>query len=197
LAFINASGVTRLWPYLSLGAVLWFLVLESGIHATIAGVLLAATLPVRAGDGEETSPVHRLEHLLAPWVAFLVLPAFGFANAGVPLAVPAATLVSPVTIGVALGLFLGKQLGVFGGAWLAIRLRLAELPEGTTWPQLYGGAVLCGIGFTMSLFIGLLAFTDVELHDETKIGVLAGSLASAIGGWAVLRFAGEGTRRTA
>jgi NhaA family Na+:H+ antiporter len=189
LVVVNASGVARLWPYLVLGALLWFFVFRSGIHPTIAGVLLAATLPVRVDKGDEVSPLHRLEHGLQPWVAFLVLPIFGFANAGVALGgLGLDALTHPVTVGAALGLFLGKQFGVFGGAWLVIRAGLATRPEGSTWGQLYGVAILCGIGFTMSLFIGLLAFTTDEFHDATKIGVLAGSLASAILGWLVLRY---------
>jgi NhaA family Na+:H+ antiporter len=194
LVVVNASGVTRLWPYIILGALLWFFVFRSGVHPTIAGVLLAATLPVRADKGDEVSPLHRLEHALGPWVAFAVLPIFGFANAGVALGgLGLDAFTHPVTVGAALGLFLGKQFGVFGGAWLVIRVGLATRPEGSTWGQLYGVAILCGIGFTMSLFIGLLAFTTDEFHDATKIGVLAGSLASAILGGLVLRY----QRRTA
>ncbi len=185
LAALNASGVKHLWPYLILGALLWFFVLKSGVHPTIAGVLLAATIPVGAG---EHSPLNRLEHALQKWVAFLVLPLFGFANAGVALGVAGlAVFAHPVTLGSALGLFFGKQIGVFGGAWLTVRAGLASRPEGATWAQVYGVAILCGIGFTMSLFIGLLAFTSDEFHDATKIGVLAGSLVSAIVGWLVLR----------
>ena len=185
LAALNASGVKRLWPYLVLGAVLWFFVLKSGVHPTIAGVLLAATIPVHAG---EESPLHRLEHALQKWVAFLVLPVFGFANAGVAFgAAGLAALAHPVSFGSALGLFFGKQIGVFGGAWLTVRAGLAARPAGATWMQVYGVAILCGIGFTMSLFIGLLAFTSDKFHDATKIGVLAGSVGSAIAGWLVLR----------
>jgi NhaA family Na+:H+ antiporter len=188
LVAINASGVTRLWPYLALGVALWFFVFESGVHPTIAGVLLAATLPVSADKGEEASPLHRLEHALSHWVAFLVLPVFGFANAGVSLGgLGFGVFTHPVTVGAALGLFLGKQFGVFGGAWLVIRAGLAQRPDGATWGHLYGVAVLCGVGFTMSLFIGLLAFATDDYQDATKIGVLAGSLASAIVGWLVLR----------
>lgn len=190
LVVINASGVIRLWPYLVLGAALWFFVFESGVHATIAGVLLAATVPVRCVKGELASPLNRLEHALTPWVAFLVLPVFGFANAGVALGgVGLGAFGHPVTLGAALGLFIGKQFGVFGGAWLVIRAGFAHRPEGATWVQLYGVAILCGIGFTMSLFIGLLAFATDDYLDATKIGVLAGSLVSAVVGWVVLRLA--------
>lgn len=191
LTLFNASGVTKLWPYLSLGALLWFFVLNSGAHATIAGILLAATIPVRGKEGETgDSPLEVLEHALARFVAFVVLPVFGFANAGVGLGgLGLAAVAHPVTLGSAVGLFVGKQVGVLGGAWLAVRTGLAARPPGATWSQLYGVAILCGVGFTMSLFIGLLAFTSDEFHDATKIGVLAGSIVSAIVGWAVLRLA--------
>lgn len=184
---LNRLKVLMLWPYLLLGAVLWFLVLKSGIHATLAGVALALTIPLRADDH---SPLHRLEHALHKPVAFVVTPIFGFANAGLSFAgVGLAALLDPVPLGVALGLFVGKQLGVFGVAFGLIKLGWARLPRGASWGQLYGVAVLCGIGFTMSLFIGALAFKDPHLIDETKIGVLAGSLASALVGMAILRIA--------
>jgi NhaA family Na+:H+ antiporter len=188
---LNRFRVRHLAPYLILGVVLWYFVLQSGVHATLAGVALALTIPLRpspAAPESKDSPLHILEHSLSPWVAFLIVPIFGFANAGVSLAgfTPAA-LLDPVPLGVAAGLFVGKQLGVFGFAWAAIRLGLADLPAHATWRQFYGVAVLCGIGFTMSLFIGLLAFTDAHLQDETKIGVLLGSLLSAMVGWALIR----------
>ncbi|MEJ0013713.1 MAG: Na+/H+ antiporter NhaA [Bauldia sp.] len=186
LVALNVAGVRALWAYLVAGAVLWFFVLKSGVHPTIAGVLLAATVPIAGGTLE------KLEHLLQRRVAFLVLPLFGFANAGVALGASGlAALGHPVALGSAVGLFLGKQVGVFGGAYLTIRARLAAMPADATWRQVYGVAILCGIGFTMSLFIGLLAFTADTYHDATKIGVLAGSVASAIVGWLVLRFAGR------
>jgi NhaA family Na+:H+ antiporter len=188
---LNRAGITRLVFYLVLGAVLWVFVLKSGIHATLAGVALAAAIPLRSRDAIERapSPLHRLEHALTPWIAFLIVPIFGFANAGVSLAgmTPSAMLDS-VPLGVAAGLFFGKQIGVFGFAWIAIRLRLASLPAHATWLQLYGVAALCGIGFTMSLFIGLLAFADPHLQDEAKMGVLTGSLLSALVGWLIIRF---------
>ena len=192
LIALNRVGVTRLSVYAPLGLLLWFLVLRSGIHATIAGVLFAITIPLQRSPGQPDaagSALHRLENALHPWVSFLVLPVFGFANAGVSLAgFGAAALLQPVTLGCALGLFAGKQIGVFGSIWLAVKLGLARRPAGTSWPQLYGMALLCGIGFTMSLFIGLLAFGDAGvLQDQTKIGVLLGSLVSAVAGWTVLR----------
>jgi len=187
LVALNRLKVLKLWPYLLLGAVLWFLVLKSGIHATLAGVALALTIPLRADDH---SPLHRLEHALHKPVAFVVTPIFGFANAGLSFAgVGLAALLDPVPLGVALGLFVGKQVGVFGVAFGLIKLGWARLPRGASFGQLYGVAVLCGIGFTMSLFIGALAFKDPHLIDETKIGVLAGSLASALVGMATLRVA--------
>lgn len=190
---LNRLKVTRLAPYLALGAVLWWLVLLSGVHATVAGVILAMTIPLRRTKGapdDMTSPLHRLEHGLSPWVAFLIVPVFGFANAGVSFAaMTLGMLLAPVTLGVALGLFVGKQIGVFGAAFLAIRFRLANLPVAASWAQLYGVALLCGIGFTMSLFIGLLAFPDPILQQEVKVGVLMGSLASALCGAAILLIA--------
>ena len=190
LIALNRLKVARLAPYLVLGLALWVLVLLSGIHATIAGVALAMTIPLRPSRGapdDAESPLHRLEHTLAPWVAFLIVPVFGFANAGVAfIGMTPAILGEPVTLGVALGLAVGKQLGVFVAAALAIRLGVACLPVAASWAQLYGVSLLCGIGFTMSLFIGLLAFPTPLVQDEVKIGVLVGSLISALGGALVL-----------
>lgn len=191
---LNRAGVSRLTPYLLVGAVLWVLVLRSGIHATIAGVLLALTIPLRPSAGrpdDPTSPLHRLEHALHPWSAYLVLPVFGFANAGVSFAgLTGGMLLEPVTLGVALGLFAGKQIGVFGAVLAAVKLGLADRPTHAGWWQIYGLALLCGVGFTMSLFIGLLAFAATpELEAATKLGVLAGSLACMLAGALVLRFA--------
>jgi Na+:H+ antiporter, NhaA family len=195
LAAMNRFGVTRLWPYLALGVLLWFFVLRSGVHATIAGVALAFTIPLHPAPGRPDdiagSPLHRLEHGLHNWVAFGVIPVFGFANAGVSFAgLTAEALVDHLTLGVALGLLLGKLVGVFGSAALTIRLGLADLPMGASLPQLLGVSMLCGIGFTMSLFIGLLAFADDPLlQAEVKIGILGGSLLSGLAGWAILRVA--------
>src|SRR3712207_1639638 len=159
LAALNRFGVLRLLPYLLLGAVLWFFVLRSGVHATIAGVALACAIPLRPAPGRPDdmagSPLHRLEHRLNRWVAFGVVPVFGFANAGVSFAgVSADALLAPLTLGVSLGLLVGKLVGVFGAAALTIRAGLADVPMGASWAQLAGVALLCGIGFTMSLFIG-------------------------------------------
>lgn len=191
---LNRSGVKRLWSYLLLGAVLWYFVFLSGVHATIAGVLTALMVPVTrspgAGDDAE-SPLHMLEHALAPWVGYLIVPLFGFANAGVSLAgMSPAILLAPLPLGIAAGLFLGKQLGIFGSVWIAVKVGFASPPASATWTQIYGVAMLAGIGFTMSLFIGGLAFPGNEaLVDEVKIGVLAGSILSAVIGFMVLRFA--------
>jgi NhaA family Na+:H+ antiporter len=183
--------VVRLWPYLALGLALWLFTFLSGVHATLAGVALALIIPIRCTPGapdDLRSPLHRLEHGIQPWVAYLVIPLFGFANAGVSLVgLGLGALLQPVALGVAAGLFFGKQIGVFTTTWLAIRLRLADTPEDATMLQVYGVALLCGIGFTMSLFIGLLAFDDPALQAQVKIGVLSGSLLSALAGALVLR----------
>lgn len=188
LFVLNRLGVTALAPYLLVGALLWFCLLHSGIHATLAGVILALFIPLGDTAADDASPLLRLESALHPWVAFLIVPLFGFANAGVSLAgMTPDKLLEPVPLGVTLGLFLGKQLGIGALALLAIRSGLARLPEGASWLQLYGMALLCGIGFTMSLFIGALAFPGAPfLVDEVKVGVLLGSLLSAVAGIAVL-----------
>jgi Na+:H+ antiporter, NhaA family len=191
---LGKSGVTRLWIYLIGAGALWYAVLLSGVHATVAGVLAAAVIPIvhtpGAPDAPE-SPLHRLEHGIAPWVAFLIVPLFGFANAGVSLeGVGLSELLAPLPLGIAAGLFVGKQVGIFGAVWLSVKLGLATPPRGATWLQVYGVAILCGIGFTMSLFIGALAFPDrPELVEEAKIGVLFGSFLSALVGYLLLRFA--------
>ncbi|WP_245428700.1 Na+/H+ antiporter NhaA [Phyllobacterium phragmitis] len=195
LIALNRMGVMKLTPYLIVGVILWFLVLRSGVHATVAGVVLAMTIPLRPAPGrpdDMTSPLHKLEHALSNWVSFLIVPIFGFANAGMSFSgLDASVLTDTLTLGIALGLFVGKQIGVFGAAWLAIKLRLSAKPMGASWTQLYGVSLLCGIGFTMSLFIGLLSFPSEHMQDETKIGVLVGSFLSAICGWLILRFSGE------
>ena len=189
----NRAGVKMLWPYLLGFLLLWFLVLLSGVHATVAGVLAAMTVPLRRSPGAPDavdSPLHRLEHAIHPWSAYLIVPLFGFANAGLNLGSDAlAALFAPLSLGVALGLFLGKQAGIFGAVWTAVRLGVAERPAGASWGQVYGMAMLCGIGFTMSLFIGALAFPDnALLVEEAKGGILLGSLMSALSGYAMLRW---------
>ena len=172
------------------GIVLWALVFRSGVHATLAGVALAFVVPMRARPNEDQAPAERLEHHLGLWVAYGILPLFGLANAGLGFAtLPAGAWSDRLAIGVALGLFVGKQVGVFGAVLLAARLGLARLPAGVTRLQLYGGAVLCGIGFTMSLFIGDLAFRQSPRGDEVKLAVFVGSLASAALGLLILRLA--------
>lgn len=192
LIALNRFGVLRLWLYFLLGAFLWFLVLRSGVHATLAGVILALTIPLKGESAEPNksmSPLHMTEHALAPWVTFLILPIFGFANAGVSFAgMTVSALTDPVPLGIALGLFIGKQSGIFLASAAVIKLGLARLPSGAGWVQLYGLSMLCGIGFTMSLFIGLLAFPDaVDLQSEVKLGVLAGSVLSGVAGALLLR----------
>lgn len=191
---MNGAGVRVLWPYLIAFLLLWFTVLLSGVHATVAGVLAAMLIPIVRSPGAPdlaTSPLHRLEHGLHPWAAYLIVPLFGFANAGVNFSgMNTAQVLAPLPLGIAAGLFVGKQLGIFGSVWLAVRLGLASPPRGTTWLQIYGVALLCGIGFTMSLFIGALAFPgNLALVEEAKIGVLGGSILSAITGFLVLRLA--------
>lgn len=194
LALLNRLRVRQTAPYIVLGIVLWVSVLKSGVHATLAGVALAFFIPMRHTDdlGESYSPVKQLEHELHFWVAFCILPLFAFANSGVTLAgLSFNSLLNPVPLGIAAGLFLGKQIGVFACSWLAIKLGIARLPKGANWLQLYGIAVLCGIGFTMSLFIGSLAFEhggpDYAVDD--RLGILTGTLLSALLGYGVLRYA--------
>ncbi|SNS67216.1 Na+/H+ antiporter NhaA [Sphingopyxis indica] len=190
----NRSGVKSLIVYLLLFVILWYAMLLSGVHATIAGVLAAMAIPLEKTPGHPdsaTSPLHRLEHALHPWVAFAIVPLFGFANAGVDIGgLTLAQIFAPLPLGIALGLFLGKQIGIFGSVWLSVKLGIAGKLRGATWLQIYGVAVLCGIGFTMSLFIGGLAFPGRPLLvEEAKIGILMGSLLAALTGYAVLRLA--------
>jgi Na+:H+ antiporter, NhaA family len=193
LLALNRSGVTRVDAYLFVGVLMWVCVLKSGVHATLAGVVTAMAIPMR--DAQGTSPSQNLAHGLHPWVSFLILPAFAFANAGVSLAgVNAAVLMQPVTLGIGLGLVVGKCVGVLGSVWLMVRLGLAPRPAGASWVQVLGVALLCGIGFTMSLFIGGLAFEGQGPQWETqvKLGVLVGSLLAAALGGAVLWRASRG-----
>jgi Na+:H+ antiporter, NhaA family len=196
---LNRFKVNVLWPYLILAALLWYATLLSGVHATIAGVVAAFAIPFRRTLGSpdaEDSALHRLEHALAKPVAFFIVPLFGFANAGVSLeGVGLQTLAEPLPLGIALGLFLGKQLGIFGSVWAAVKLGIAVRPKDASWTQVYGVALLCGIGFTMSLFIGGLAFTDAAQGDAVKIGVLMGSLLSAVAGYLVLRIVAQKTAK--
>lgn len=186
LVVMNLAGVVRVGAYAIVGTVLWVCVLKSGVHATLAGVAIGLAIPL--DDRRGGSPLEHLEETLHPWVAFGIMPAFAFANAGVTLGdVTWTAIFAPVPLGIALGLFLGKQIGVFGFAYAAVRLGLCRLPEGVGWIHVYGVALLAGIGFTMSLFIGTLAFADPAQAVGVRIGVLGGSILSAIAGYLVLR----------
>ena len=187
LVTLNRAGVQALWPYLLIGSGVWLGVLLSGVHATLAGVAVALTIPLRAPAAQ--TPLVRLEHAIHGWVAFLIIPIFGLANAGVSFTgMSPSDLLAPLPVGIALGLFLGKQLGIFSTLWVMVRLRLAPQPEQASWRHLYGMSLLCGIGFTMSLFIGGLAFGDDAARlDAVKIGVLGGSLLSGVAGYWLLR----------
>jgi NhaA family Na+:H+ antiporter len=192
LFVLNRRGVLDLVPYLLVTMILWAAVLKSGVHATLAGVIAAFFIPYRKLDSEEKTQLEKLEHDLQPVVAYAILPLFAFANTGVSLqGVSLASLSQGVPLGIAAGLFFGNQVGVFGFSWLAIKLGLARLPQGANWLQMYGIALLCGIGFTMSLFISSLAFeqTGSELIVNDRLGILAGSIISGILGYSVLRYA--------
>lgn len=189
LVVLNRLGVTRIAVYTTIGVVVWLCVLKSGVHATLAGFAVACTVPLRT-ESTAPSPLRHLEHSLHPWVAYLILPLFAFANAGVSFAgISTDALLGPVSIGIAAGLFFGKQAGVFGIVWLAVKLKLAQLPKGSDWLSIYGVALLTGIGFTMSLFIGSLAFERGAFDQlaATRVGVLTGSVLSAIAGYLILR----------
>ena len=193
LIILSRLGVERVAAYVLFGVALWVFVLKIGVHATLAGVLVALAVPMRSRTDRERSPLKELEHDLHPWVAYGILPLFAFANAGVSFAgVTPSSLLEPVPLGIAAGLFLGKQLGVFLPILAAIRLGIAEKPEGATWLQIYGVAALCGVGFTMSLFIGSLAFEnpadDQSFAAPIRLGVLSGSLLSGLLGYFLVRF---------
>ena len=195
LLLLNRMRVTRIDVYAAVGLVIWVFVLKSGVHATLAGVITALAIPAR--DAAGASPLERTQHALHPWVAFSILPLFGFCNAGVNLAgASLSALFEPVTLGIGAGLVLGKAVGVFGSAWLLIKSGLAAAPVGASLLQLFGVAVLCGIGFTMSLFIGGLAFEGLDASFETrvKLGVLAGSTVAAVAGSLILWAAGRQQR---
>ncbi len=192
LFLLNRLKVMDIPTYLFFGVIMWASVLKSGVHATLAGVLLAMMIPMRDPDNPQRSPLLELEHSLQSTVAFFIVPVFAFANAGVPLAgFTLERILSPVPLGVILGLFLGKQLGVFSACWLFIKLGWAKMPSGTNWLQLYGIALLTGIGFTMSLFIASLAFEHVgqEYIKEVRLGILIASFLSAVAGYLILRHA--------
>jgi Na+:H+ antiporter, NhaA family len=192
MAWQNMRGANRVAPTLLLGLAVWVLVLKSGVHATLAGVITAFFIPLKDKHGK--SPLHAVEHSLAPYVLFLIVPVFAFANAGVSLGgLGLNDLLAPLPLGIAAGLVLGKQLGVFGFTWALVKLRVVQLPIGATWAHIYGLACLAGIGFTMSLFIGGLSFANDAHTDAVKLGVLLGSGISAVLGYAVLRLASKTT----
>lgn len=197
-ALVAVGGARLPWVavYTLLGAALWVAVLESGVHATVAGVLVAMTVPAQSLRPEWRAPLPRFEVALRPWVHYGVMPIFALVNAGVTLPTEAAGAVAdPVTLGVLVGLVVGKAVGVTGSCWLSVRLRLAALPSGATWWQLYGIASLCGIGFTMSLFIATLALADPAALDRAKIGILLASFLAGIHGYVVLTLASPGRYR--
>lgn len=191
LFILNRAGVTRTGAYIVTGIALWVFVLKSGVHATLAGVALAMAIPAKGATAHDAPPLRHLIHTLHPWVAFAILPAFAFVNAGIDFGeLRWEKALGPVPLGIALGLFLGKQAGVFVFSWVTIRAGLARLPAGSSWLQLYGVAVLCGIGFTMSLFIGSLAFAEggAGYARADRLAIVFGSILSGIVGYAILRF---------
>jgi Na+:H+ antiporter, NhaA family len=195
LIAMNRLGVVKLGPYMIVGLILWVCVLKSGVHATLAGVALALCIPLRTRNAE-TSPLLSLEHALHPWVAYAILPLFAFANAGVSLAgMTVESFTHPVPMGIAIGLLMGKTVGVFGLTWVAVKLRLAALPAGAGWGQILGVAILCGIGFTMSLFVGSLAFApgSSDYAGMDRMGILTGSFFAAVIGYAVTALASRKT----
>ncbi len=197
LGWMNLRGVTRIAPYVVVGIVMWVCVLKSGVHATLAGVVIALMIPLRARNKQGESPLKSLEVSLHPWVAFGIMPLFAFANAGVSLkGLEVAELVAPLPLGIALGLFVGKQMGVFGFSWAAVKSGICRLPDGVSWAHMYGISLLAGIGFTMSLFIGTLAFVDAEHAKAVRLGVLLGSTLSAVMGYLLLRALSERQRRS-
>ena len=190
LVFLNNRNWVSHSSYMMVGVVLWIALLKSGVHATLAGVILAIFIPMRSRTDPDVSPLKILEHDLHTVVAFVILPVFAFVNAGVNFeGMTLEQVLHGVPIGVALGLFLGKQIGIFGLCWLFIKLKWASLPSGMSWSGLYGASALCGIGFTMSLFIGSLAFADIDTYGvfDERLGIMAGSLLSGVLGYIVLR----------
>lgn len=184
---LNRMGVQRIAPYVIIGVIMWVFVLKSGVHATLAGVLIALTIPLKEKNGDKAL-LYKVEHALHPWVAYMILPIFAFANAGVSLTgLSVSDLTQPLTFGIAAGLFLGKQIGVVAATWIAVKSGIAKLPEGINWLHLYGVACLTGIGFTMSLFVGSLAFGADDAMNAVRLGVIFGSVLSGILGFVVLR----------
>ncbi len=194
---LNRFGVNKLAAYVIVGVFMWVCVLKSGVHATLAGVVLALTIPLKTKDEDGHSLLLHMEHSLHPWVAFIILPIFGFANAGVSFAgIGLDSFAEPVSLGIIAGLLVGKMVGIFLGVWLTVISGLAKKPDGADWMQIFGVACLCGIGFTMSLFIGTLAFEDPSFATTVRLGVLTGSIAAGTIGYMILRFAGAQGPRT-
>ena len=186
---LNRLGIQRTAPYLLVGIIVWVFVLKSGVHATLAGVLIAFTIPLKTKN-EDEALLYKMEHGLHPWVAFLILPVFAFANAGVNFTgIGIDDLLQPLTLGIAVGLFLGKQIGVFLATWIGVKSGIARLPENVSWKHVYGVACLTGVGFTMSLFIGSLAFTTADVMNAVRLGVVLGSVLSGIIGYLLLKSA--------
>ena len=192
LLTLNKFGVKKFIPYLIIGAFMWFFTYKSGIHATIAGVLLASTIPHRIKE-KDFSLLIKLEHAISPYVAFMIMPIFAFANAGVSLeGLSLSSLLEPVPLGILLGLFVGKQVGVMLVSFIAVKFGVAQMPDKSSWLSLYGVSILTGVGFTMSLFVGNLAFAEnIQYIDGVKIGVLAGSLLSTVFGYFILLYASK------
>lgn len=185
----NRANISSITPYILAGVFLWFCFYYSGIHTTLAGVIVGLAIPMRDKDDKHHSPLNSCMHFLHPWVSFLVLPIFAFTSAGVDLkGLSLSSFIEPLPLGIALGLFLGKQIGIFGTSWILIKTKLVSMPEGTSWRHLYSVSVIAGIGFTMSLFIGMLAFSDQHLQEMVKVGVIVGSLLCVVCGGIVLRF---------
>ena len=196
LLSLNYFKIKEFLPYCLLGITLWILIFNSGIHATIAGVLFGLTIPLNSSNKNFNSLLHHLIHQLHPWIAFGILPLFAFANAGLSFSnIKLSTFIHPLPLGIIVGLFFGKQLGIFGASWLAVKTKLAKLPYQVNWWHIYGTALICGIGFTMSLFIASLAFGDNELIALVRLGVFTGSVLSGIAGYSILYLAQQKNQR--
>lgn len=188
LIALNRLRVMAISAYIMVGVFLWFSLYSSGIHTTIGGVLVGMAIPLRNHKNESHSPLNNCMHILHPWVNFFILPVFAFTAAGINLqGMSLQTILQPLALGVALGLFLGKQIGIFGTTWLLVKSGVAKLPEGVNWRHIHGVSIVAGIGFTMSLFIGILAFDNALMQDQIKLGVITGSLFAIIFGWLALR----------
>ena len=186
---LNRKNITALTPYFLVAIFLWFCFYHSGIHTTIAGVIVGMSIPMRNPDHEQHSPVNTAMFFLHPWVSFFVLPLFAFTSAGINFSnMELSDLLSPLPLGIALSLFFGKQIGVFGSIWLLIKTKMVSMPPGASWMHLYGVSIVAGVGFTMSLFIGILAFTGDEVQELVKAGVIGGSVLSTVWGYIVLRY---------